>query len=546
MMQTTDARFEHNKTQPLVVRDTNRFPRTSEKCRECCPIRYRIIHVTEKAAIFMIVLNMFFLMATLSCYEYTKSGITPGSHNSPWLSIPVALVLVSCPVLGLISDCCSGRYNVLRASIFLLLLSIVLKALDIVFIAVDKILIGEVFQYIMLATVTLSLTLYVSCVIPFTMDQLVGASGEEFSFTIYWILWPVVVIEMLKLVTRPMLPRDYALFNAILFGISSLSFAVMYCMILCCNHVLMTKPQTFNTLKLISQVLNYARKHKFPERRSAFTYWEEDYPSRLDLGKDKYGGPFTFEEVENVKTVLGLFPLIICISPALAFYGKVTYDTSSILKEDNDLRLWITIVWCLLAASYLPVHQFVIYPIFYSYIPSMLRRIGGGMFLVVFAHALTLMVEIFVVEQNNTNHTKLVITKAEGESTPIPISSWLILAANLTRHVGLCLTFFTTVEFTTAQSPCQVRGFGSFLLLEMYAIFTCLQGLFFILDHLIAHAVIFTIISSFFILFVFLSKRYKLRQRDDAIPYHVFAENEFESNYKQEREYLKEHGWLSS
>ena len=29
-----------------------------------------------------------------------------------------------------------------------------------------------------------------------------------------------------------------------------------------------------------------------PERRSAFTYWEEDIPRRIDLGKSKYGGPF--------------------------------------------------------------------------------------------------------------------------------------------------------------------------------------------------------------------------------------------------------------
>ena len=34
------------------------------------------------------------------------------------------------------------------------------------------------------------------------------------------------------------------------------------------------------------------------------TYWEEDIPPRIDLGKSKYGGPFTTEEVEDVKTFL--------------------------------------------------------------------------------------------------------------------------------------------------------------------------------------------------------------------------------------------------
>ena len=45
--------------------------------------------------------------------------------------------------------------------------------------------------------------------------------------------------------------------------------------------------------------------------RSALTYWKEDYPSRLDLGKEKYGAPFSEEQVENVKTVLQLILLFV-------------------------------------------------------------------------------------------------------------------------------------------------------------------------------------------------------------------------------------------
>ena len=36
-------------------------------------------------------------------------------------------------------------------------------------------------------------------------------------------------------------------------------------------------------------------------------------PTRMDYGKEKYGGPFTEEEVEDVKTVLRLVPLIIML-----------------------------------------------------------------------------------------------------------------------------------------------------------------------------------------------------------------------------------------
>ena len=72
-----------------------------------------------------------------------------------------------------------------------------------------------------------------------------------------------------------------------------------------------TTSKIVNPVKHIGQVLNYARKNKYARNRTGLTYWEEDYPSCLDLGKEKYGGPFSVEQVEDVKTVLRLIPLLI-------------------------------------------------------------------------------------------------------------------------------------------------------------------------------------------------------------------------------------------
>ena len=69
---------------------------------------------------------------------------------------------------------------------------------------------------------------------------------------------------------------------------------------------LMKEPTTQNPFKLIYKVIHYAIKHKHPLRRSAFTYCEDELPSRIDFGKSKYGGPFTTEQVEDVKTFLRL------------------------------------------------------------------------------------------------------------------------------------------------------------------------------------------------------------------------------------------------
>ena len=68
------------------------------------------------------------------------------------------------------------------------------------------------------------------------------------------------------------------------------------------------------------RVIKYAIKHKHPEQRSAFTYCEDELPSRIYLGKSKYGGPFTTEQVEDVKTFLRQ---LIVIIPVSAFMGEI-------------------------------------------------------------------------------------------------------------------------------------------------------------------------------------------------------------------------------
>ena len=53
-----------------------------------------------------------------------------------------------------------------------------------------------------------------------------------------------------------------------------------------------------------------AWQHKVPVQRSAFNYCEDDLPSGLDLGKSKYGGPFTTEQVEDVKSFYEVLKVI--------------------------------------------------------------------------------------------------------------------------------------------------------------------------------------------------------------------------------------------
>ncbi len=99
-----------------------------------------------------------------------------------------------------------------------------------------------------------------------------------------------------------------------------------------------------NPYQEVARVVGFARRNKIPIQRSAFTFWEDDIPTGLDLGKDKYGGPFTTEQVENVKSFFGI--VVILLSLGLFFTAdSAAAPFLSILKNhmDTETLLGITL-----------------------------------------------------------------------------------------------------------------------------------------------------------------------------------------------------------
>ena len=88
---------------------------------------------------------------------------------------------------------------------------------------------------------------------------------------------------------------------------SLLSVVITCCC--CCHHLFTELVCHTNPVKQIVKVLSFTAQHKQPVKCSAFTYGE--LPRyRSDLGKERYGGPFTTEQVEDV-TRFGRFFLIL-------------------------------------------------------------------------------------------------------------------------------------------------------------------------------------------------------------------------------------------
>ena len=213
------------------------------------------------------------------------------------------------PWIGWLADVRSGRYEVFKFGSIASFLASILYYFA-MFAGESASTLSTVLYSIAFVIVSFQFISYAAAMLPFLTDQIIGATSDELSTVVRWYIWVQYLgLCLSDFVARVSTSGNFE--NACVFAIPLAVIIISDCL---CQQWLDRTHKVTNPIKLIIQVLNYTRKHSYPERRSAFTYIDEEQPTRMDYGKEKFGGPFTEEEVEDVKTVLRLLSMVICLS----------------------------------------------------------------------------------------------------------------------------------------------------------------------------------------------------------------------------------------
>ena len=336
---------------------------------------------------------------------------------------------------------------------------------------------------------------------------------------------------------------------------------------------LTVEPAGDNPFSIVCKVLKYTWQHKVPERRSAFTYWEEDIPPRIDLGKNKYGGPFTTEEVEDVKTFLLLFSLLVSL-----FGFHLAENGYPVLRELNyklcpspEIFAFVTlspnVFQAMTVVACFPLLHYVIVPRFRKIVPNMLHRIGIGTVLI-FLKELAEIVIIMSSWEEYATCPYHINKSSTSKSSPIADCYYhdfkfsiptmrqgsqckgdhLFLGLTisiLVQTIAYQLVFMTVLEFLSAQSPLKMKGL---LISTWYALSSqryVLQGmitLFVTADELwmIVHAIKALLILLSVILYCCLAKHYRYRLRDEVVNEHYLVEEVYDRELRLAEEYERE------
>ena len=537
-----------------------------------------------------------------------------------WLTGGIGLVYLFYPLVGLVTDVYFTRYKAVLAST---VIQIVTSSLGVVVSLIwtllwyynsNLVIEGEyntdtvlgVLGLLSIMPMIVGLGIFEANAIQFGMDQLLEESSEKISTFIHWYYWSIGVgISLMTLPITAFLNigiytncsiidihvnisgdksyyiRAPMMVSATLLQtiMASLSFIVL----LRCKKHLSIEPAGNNPFATVYQVLKYSWKHKVPERRSAFTYWEEDIPRRIDLGKNKYGGPFTTEEVEDTKSFFRILLLLLSLfgfhlsGNGFTFIRKFTRSLCPsawvMLLTTASPPLLETIT----ALLFIGLFDYLLLPYFRRYVPNLFKRLGIGLSLILLQELAGIMLvwrakEYFVEPfcnstdpikdhfaqclldkfhfnvngtcstlQNYTN--KHYPPHCEGEDVN-NLFLWIPIP-QLVRSVAYLLVFTTALEFICAQAPLRMKGL---LIGIWYATFSLQYLVTYELDEfiesynvfIIFHGVRAGLILFSLIMYCIVAKRYRYRLRDEVVNEQYLVEEIYERELLIAEEYERD------
>ena len=257
-----------------------------------CHLTYKIRTFKSKGATLLIIWNT--LMMNLPYYLLTQTSLQ-GVH---FIS-----VLFTLPIAGWLADVYLGRYKVIQWSMWIMWVGSMLATLSsLIAQLVDSYasINGKVTAAILVLQ-TIGFAGYQVNIYQFGIDQLPDASTNAIKSFISWFIWTYFTGGIAGHYIYECIDEQYYIVGQCFISVC-LTIALIMSFLL--NGIFIKEPVVQNPYKLVYRVIKYALQNKHPQRRSAFTFCENELPSRMDFGKSKYGGPFTTEQVEDVKTFL--------------------------------------------------------------------------------------------------------------------------------------------------------------------------------------------------------------------------------------------------
>lgn len=293
-----------------------------------------------------------FLLLFNSLNSYSK--LSPPETTAAQM-FTIALVHLLYPVMGFLADTLFGRYRVMMTCLHISWIGSAVMAIALLFIdpmftevahtnldydwppvSIVVMCLGYVF-------VTAGLTGIRVNLIPFGVDQIPDASSGELSSYFHWIYWCYSAGYLLAILSLPFI-YTYSCLSYVFTAIN-MAISVMIILLLVFRVNLQISIKTRNPLSHIYKVLCFAARTPKPRLTSAFQRGQRP-PPWIDRAMLHYGGKFTVEEVEDVKTFFRILLILLSFFGYYMVYAHVSHHTKWV-----PVRVYYIIYYIIYIAS---------------------------------------------------------------------------------------------------------------------------------------------------------------------------------------------------
>lgn len=481
------------------------------------------------------------------------------------------------PLAGFVADVCIGRYKAVIFSLLVLVGAFLFLSVDSVLYFTHDVasnsqgdIVKNPIAFFILGIVgyffgVIGLAGYQANYIQFGLDQLLEAPSEYQGLFVHWAQWFTMLgftfIEVLFAwysCEYRLRSKDTILSLPMVFV---LTLTVLLIITYSKRRLFYSRNVRHNPYKVIFKVLNFARKHKYPLQCGAFTCYDDECPSRIDFAKEKYGGPFTTEQVEDVKTFLRMLMVLLVLGPVFVLdvpsnaVFTVFAEHFTVNRISNITNC--TLTWAMLDSGALKyvtgllffgAYIWFIYSLLRNCIPKIFVRLWIAHFLFVVGAVSMLLIEMIghLVYFNQEHEGAVCMFYSKVQSSPemgLGLHWSVLILPNFLIGIAPVLVMTNAFEFISAQSPHSMTGLFIGLFLAIRGLFQFISSIvlypFFSLDAFWKHNQSVLTCGFGYLLFTCLvgvlslisltlvAKRYKYRQRDDA-PYNcMYAERGF-------------------
>ena len=545
--------------------------------------------MNSKAACLVLLWNLSVLLAYRGFYDINAALQVSTSSLGPILvNAVVTLVAIFAPVAGLLTDIRFSRHRAIFCNSYIILAKFALVVVVLILCLTVDVLnrnfaLSRYFLYSAMVILSTVYIVFLINAIQFGMDQLHDSPTEDFILFIHWYVWIYHACSLNAETIWNMLSYDPVnishVTKAQFVGIVVIVITAVTIVLLkiLSMGILQWKKKCFflekaglNPYKLVYKVTKFAYHHKFPLRRSAFTFNAEESPSRMDTAKLKFGGPFTTKEVEDVIAFWGILKVLLSAGPAFLLQAVIqsmlplfakhrklllsnyTKGNITIFHAEGMARYMIIsngLLNPLLVVICIPLYLGWIRPRIAFFVPGMIKRIQIAIFLTLlsllstFAMDLVIHVRDSVDDVNcmfngfnkDENTNEATVSPNDFPGTALYQDLFFLTCQHILSALVNMLMDIAVLEFICSQSPYSMKGlliglsFSIKSLFQGVAITSILLFASWQMQPLSCGSAFYianiTLALMEFILFGFVARRYKYRNDNEPSHEYIYAEN---------------------